>query len=363
MSISVPDTSMINDIRIEGFGKLSFSNYKLVDVRKQLMENMIKGKIESSCYWSAELICSGCYSELWETIFYFVGKHIHIGNPKIPIYLNKRYTVFKNIMNNKYFNFELDLRNNGTIRTLFSEVVVILCLSAKKPGFESLKINREEEFDMTYIRERFKAKDTTLIQPIFDKEDATELFICMNELAYHIGGPKPNMQEACYWVEWIIEFDLLCRKRKHKCLNLSRNINVENKFRRDSIWLLWDVLLHFSEKKENATYVKSILLSIRDLFCVKYGQGTPKKRKYLLYFAIELLTENVPINVELISDKKTLEIVTSKIHDIYKQIKKNEISPKTEYLFKDMEKSNNLENSIKKMSMIENIDFVPRLNE
>ena len=65
------------------------------------------------------------------------------------------------------------------------------------------------------------------------------------------------------------------------------------------------------------------------MFSAKYSLGTSKKRKYLLYFAIELLTEFVPTNVELIGNKDVVKNVIDKINEIYKQIKKNEVSPKT----------------------------------
>jgi hypothetical protein len=99
------------------------------------------------------------------------------------------------------------------------------------------------------------------------------------------------------------------------------------------------------------------------MFSAKYSLGTSKKRKYLLYFAIELLTEYVPTNIELIGNKDTVKNVIEKISEIYKQIKKNEVSPKTEYLFNNLKKENNLENSIKKLNMIENMDFVPRTGD
>lgn len=85
------------------------------------------------------LICAGHYEEVWESIFYFVGKHIHIGNPKIPIYLEKRYTVFRNIMNQGHFSSPLQLRNNDTIRKMFAEIVVVITLSAKRPVLKRLK--------------------------------------------------------------------------------------------------------------------------------------------------------------------------------------------------------------------------------
>lgn len=72
------------------------------------------------------------------------------------------------------------------------------------------------------------------------------------------------------------------------------------------------------------------------------------------------MTENANLAVDLVQNKQTLQIVVQKIHDIYKQIKQNEISPKTEYLFKDMDNNSSLDSSIQKLKMIESMDFVPR---
>ena len=80
----VNDNSEINDIRTPAqFKGVSFSKYKKTEVRKQLIENLKKGRIEPACYWCAELICGGHFMEVWETIIHYIGKHIHLGNPKI----------------------------------------------------------------------------------------------------------------------------------------------------------------------------------------------------------------------------------------------------------------------------------------
>ena len=79
-----------------------------------------------------------------------------------------------------------------------------------------------------------------------------------------------------------------------------------------------------------------------------------------MYFAIELITEYVPNNIELLNNKQILKNVTSKINEIYKQIKKQEHSPNTDYLFNGLNKNGNLEKSIMKLNMIESMDFIPR---
>lgn len=349
---------IFNDMRIENdFRGISFSNYKLTEVKQQFIHHMNVGKIEESCYWAAEMICSAHFVELWECIFEFIGKYIHNGNPKIPIYLENRYETFKNIVNQKHYNFLIELRNNETIRKLFGEIVTILCLSVKKPSFQTVKLIKNEEFDLAMLKDRLKARETTYTENLFDVEDPKELFIAMNELGYHICGPMPNMKEACYWIEWMIEFDTLCRKRKQKIKCKLRNVNVEHKYKRDSIWLLWDLLEYYARKK-NDSLSTSIVNSLKQLFCVKYAVGTCKKRKYLLYFVLEILIEHVPTNVELIYDKEKLKNVLENINEVYKQVKKNEVKPKTEYLFNNSKA--NLENSLKKMNMLENMQFIPR---
>ena len=50
-------------------------------------------------YWCTELICSGHFLDLWENIINYMCKYIHVGNPKIPIYINNRMNTFKNIIN------------------------------------------------------------------------------------------------------------------------------------------------------------------------------------------------------------------------------------------------------------------------
>ena len=293
--------------------------------------------------------------DVWETIMYFVGKHIHLGNPKIVIYLEKRFQIFRNIISQGHYFNELQLRNNPNIRKLFAEIICILTISNKKNSFEPVKINRVEEFDIVQMTERLKAPSTKYTETIFKPKDPTEIVIAVNEFAYAISPEQKNMVNACYWIEWIIEFDAICKKKKEPChCEKRKDYDVDNAMKRDVIWIIWDTLLYFSSIN-NDKYNDTILRSLLNLFCIRYTNATPKKRRYLLYFAVSLFTESVPTNIEMIHDKTILNTVVEQIDNIYLQIKKNEESPNTDYLFTNLETKSNFEKSIQRMEMMNKI--------
>lgn len=346
----------INDIRlVPDFRAVTFSNFKKTDVKSKLIECLTGESVEPSCYWSGELICAGHFTELWEIILYYVSKHIHLGNPNIAIYIEMRYNVFKNIMNQGTFISELDARNNQTVRKLFSEIMCVLALSPKKPSFEQIKIKSANDFDSTQIATKLKADDITYIENIFKKKDPRELFIALNEFAYSISDNSKNMANACYWLEWCLEFETICKKRKTKIFCEARNYRVENKLRTNIIWLIWDIIIETSNKKNNKN-ISKIMNALLTLFTIKYTEATPKKRRYILYYAIELLTESINFSIPVIPDKEIIKTVTTQINTIYKQIKRNEQTPKTEYLFNGLDKKKAIEKSLKQMEMVNSIE-------
>jgi len=362
--MSISQTSEINDTRTSlQFKTFSFSKFKKTHVCDKIIENMQKKKIEPACYWAAELICAGHFADLWQIILEYVGKYIHLGNPKIVKYIELRYTGFRSIVNQGHYVSELHLRNNATIRKIFAEIIVVLTLSNKKHSFELIRINRIEEFEIETMKERLIAPNTSFVESLFRKDDPKEIVIPINEFAYNISMEKHNMLNACYWLEWMIEFDALCRKRKQPlfCERRRESANVENKFQCDIIWIVWEALIDQSKKNENL-FIDSLIESLLVLFSIKYTTASCKKHRYLIYFAISLLTEPVPMNIELINDKSTVEIVVKKIDEIYEQIKQNEESPNTEYLFANLEKQVDLEKSIRKIELMNSMNVMPTIS-
>lgn len=346
---------MINDIRQPSqFRGIGFSEYKMSDVRKQLVTNMIYGKVEPACYWSAELICAGHFTDLWEIILQYVGKYIHLGNPKIIIYLKMRFDLFKSIISSGHCLLEIDYRNHPKIRQLFAEVITTITISNKKNSFEAVKVNKEEEFDMTQLTDRLKAPSIHFAETVLTKDDPKELIIAVNEFMYNIS--IKNVQTACYWIEWMIDFDAICKKRKTPIHCQPRPfVHVDKKCSLDIMWILWDGILQTAEKT-NDPFILKLITHLIDLFSIKYTTASCKKRRYLFYFALEIICEPVPTHIELVNNKQIVQTVVSKIDNVYKQIKKNELSPNTDYLYSNLDKQNNLDKSIRQMEIVNSLD-------
>lgn len=357
------DNCLINDIR-DTFKNITFSKFQKSKARDELIKSLCDEKIENACYWSAEFICSGHYLELWDIILYFVYKYIHNGNPKLALYLNMRYNNFETIINNGYSQNILVLRNNDKIRKLFCEIICVLCYSLKKNVICEIKLDKHESFDISSMSERFKAPNISYIEYILKDDDPKELIIPINELVYNL--INKNIINVYYWLEWIIEYENICKKKKKKCACENRSFAPKGSTH-DIIWIIWDILLYYSDpsltsrtynlhnnNNNNNNEIKyKIIKSLLELFVIKYSNSVKKKRKYIMYFAFALLIEHNPINSAIITYPEKIEAIVSKIDNIYKDIKKNEISPKTDYLFTNLNKSN-IEKTMEKIELISN---------
>ena len=359
------DRYLIDDKRTL-FTNITFSNYQKSKVRTELLKCIYDSRVENSIYWSAELICSGHYIDLWDIIILYYVKYIHISNPKLSIYISMRFNNFKTIIENGYTNNILSMRNNSKIRKLFGEVICVLCYSQKRPAIETFKINKQTDYDLTKLQERLTAPNINYINPIYKDDDPKELFIPVNELIYAV--ETNNQINIFYWIEWILEYELRLKKEHKNCIAETR-LYAPTEFRHDIIWIIWDIIFYYCKNNTllQSHYIKftndtqkalklKIISNLLELFIIRYNSNVKRRRKLILYFAFNLLFEIIDVNTVIINDeiKKHINVIIPKIDLIYKQIKQNEISSNTDYLFKDI-KQQNLERSINKLEKMEQI--------
>ena len=87
----------------------------------------------------------------------------------------------------------------------------------------------------------------------------------------------------------------------------------------DPVWIIWELLLQSAKEDTN---INTCILALLNLYCLKFTQSSKNKRKYILYLAIELLTNNPSLTIDIINgnSKEQIETVCKNINKVYNKI-------------------------------------------
>ena len=100
-------------------------------------------------------------------------------------------------------------------------------------------------------------------------------------IIYH--HKSKNGYNACYWLEWLIEFDAISKKNKTPLIAESRTWPaVDNKYQKDSIWIIWDIIRKRAREKNNATIIK-IIDALSEMFLFKIYIFYKKRSENILF--------------------------------------------------------------------------------
>ena len=294
----------LNDSRTD-FRICTFSGHQRVAVRKALLKSI--GSLEPSCHWTAELVASGHFADIWDIVLLYFGKHVHAGNPRLVSYLALRADTFRTLVNAS--PTELELRNIPAVRKLFAEMMCVLCASPKRHPTEPVHV-APSDFVLTELHTKLKAPrgDFATLLP----GDAPEVAIPFNELAYALNSKRAL--EACYWLEWIIEFERLCCKKKTRCVAAQRSFMDK---RTDLVWIFWDLI--FAALIDRPAHEKIARSTLR-LFMFRFTPTIHESKRYLLYFAIALCCDPIDTSMELVYDKTGIDAVLAKCNLSYKDL-------------------------------------------
>lgn len=313
---------IINDTR-DNFKLATFSNHKKKDVCKQLQNAIYYNKAEETLYWTGEILCTNMLLELWETFFVLMSKYIHIHNPRLPLYIKKKYQEFRELANS--IEDADNIRNDHRIRVIFFSIATVLRDSPKLTILDDLKCKFDFKIETLY--DNLKAPNVEYAGLVIIDDDPKEYLIPINEFIYHLTTTK-RKADVVYWLNWIIEYDILCRKKKKELLIVRRDFFESSRkiLERNVIWLVWEVILKISQQKLSKD-LQNIILSIFELFAARYVLTTNKKRICMLFHCIEiiLLNDDIKTTRPIVTDNKIFDNLEANINVIFEQIKGNEV--------------------------------------
>jgi len=295
------------------FKKSTISNYKKTNVIKELEKSIYYHKTEEAFFWTGQLLCSGFIIEIWNLYIYFICKYIHIHNPKIPLYLHKKFTEFKEISESCTDDFEL--RNIDSVRVILFSITQILSECKKDTTLDTLKF----VFKFEDVFQNLKAPNVEYVKPYFKEGDPKELFISLNEFVYHLVETKSKI-DILYWIDWIIGYDEMLQKKKkpvfceHRDFIKTKHLNI--------IWILFEIFFSFKEP----VILTKVIESLFELFTIKYTPSCNKKKKYILNYCVMLIiTDKIDFNKPIIENTGCFVHLKDNIELIFSQIKKSEV--------------------------------------
>ena len=305
---SISDVIRINDSRmIKDFKDQVFGGYKLSAASAALDKALLEDKVEPALHWGLQLLLSGTVQPLWNKLITFACKVINIYNPALPEFLyNKNQAWLKITENPRYTKDKiLILRNHPTVRLLLAEIITVIAIS-KKRKLNALPHIKKEEFIIDNFKSKLAAKDNSLVDGIFQDGDPAEIRIAANEMAFQLY--HGNLAKTLYWLNWILEWEKINTKKYGKYECASRiTPDVDGKFYKDVVWLIWSVInrlrgLKFTITGSSINYQIEYLWK---MYCFRFTPSARARKLPLIIWSILYMIENVDMNISLV-DKPTI---------------------------------------------------------
>lgn len=287
------ESYLIQDKRIpEDFKSKTFGGYKKTDVYNALYKSIENNRIENACHWVTELIVSGYVVDLWEKLIIYACKIIHINNPQLPhfLYRNdiKMYSHITKYLKKDYIH----LRNNLSVRNTLFDVVSTLTTSSKTKRFDKNKrFNDEENFNYKNIKNRLIAPHNFLPDNFIQFNEPEELGVILNEFVFNLKNDKSGYERCVFWIQWLFKWDKLHAKKLGKCDIQPRNVEVDNKYKTNIVWLIWCAIFH--EYKDREVTIKRQINSLYKLYCHNFTNQKRNTRLPIIHNTIALLTHTI----------------------------------------------------------------------
>lgn len=335
--MSIPKKYYVNSFRsAKELNTVTISGYKKAEVFNKLLERIRYHDLHTANSFAAELVCSGHAETILNKIIAYSSQEININNPGLPVLLRDRWRYCKSIMVDAKHGYDPSFdRNKQELRNVIAEIVSIICLSTKKPT-KFPKIG-EIDFEPEFIISKTISRSTSLANQILRDDDPKELMIPTNELATTIIQMmkyksddsvitrEVGQLDPYYWLAWLIEWDKHMTSRKMKDIDYRcsprKHIAYDDKISTDSVWVIWDVILKlsntfFTENSEPAQQIEALY----DMFVIDYTRSKRAERKYLIYHAVQYLTNDMDYSKNIFIDRKRILRVQAFINMTYAEI-------------------------------------------
>ena len=194
--------------------------------------------------------------------------------------------------------------------------MAMLCFSDKVCVMNYVDVPKDD-YNMTLIHTKYKSNSDDYITPYYREDDPKHMMSFFNEFVFNL--EIRNCFRAYYWLEFILGYEKILLKYREKSLSGVRSlVQLSSSYSKDIIWIVWEIIIKRSE--ERGAIYKTLATSALSLFSIKYSPSSKQSKKYLVYYAISLLTNNIDMNIPIFNGDIDMEVIMENTNQIYKQL-------------------------------------------
>jgi hypothetical protein len=321
------------------FKAVTFSGYSCAKAKTALQQAIRETQVEAANYWCAELVCAGKYGDAWLACIEYFTRHVHSASPALLHYLSRRLADFRAYAHEGTMGGatttggggSLELRNDARVRELFCEVVCVLCDAPQQLELHELKLAKARAFDGAETDAHCVADALDYAQDCWRDGDPPELAVAANEFAFALrrrpagagGACGGTAAAACYWIEWIADYDRRCKADAEDPLRAAPRhfVRLAGAAATEVVWILWDAVLAECARRGDAL-LRKLALAALDLFCLHYvAGGFRTRRKLMLYAVVQLLAAPGPPSTHIACTQARVDAAKAKLDLVYGQIR------------------------------------------
>jgi hypothetical protein len=295
------------------------TGYDLKDVLKAFKFNLEQpgaAHAAKCLHYTADLICSGCFSVWKKFLWDYVFEHVGIGSPRVFLFLQKQFFTLENQWNR--YSHELCL-NDSAFQKMCIECILVIRGCPRKPQIKMPKVPGETHSADWLRKATGSAPSSAVVERVFKlSHDDSVLRKVGDEFCKAVADGQT--EKALFWMKWTHEEDSRLRKEHqgHGLTSLERGPSHLSTKQRCSvgyffIFLLAEIYKELASKQ--LIRMKDEYEAILNLYVLPDSTLTQRRRTDLLVLAIQIVCEvprwKVPAAPGLVSDlvqfKRALE--------------------------------------------------------
>lgn len=257
---------------------------------KKLNTGIQNRNITDALNSAIELHCSGYFDIVFKKLLNHYYNEINMAQPQFIQYISSFSKYYKSKYDCKSKSTHpLSIVNDMCIRNFVCFFTTLLTMSSQRKLLKLVKI-KQEDFIMSKHKSKLITTDLSLVYKFINKTEPKEIIIPISEICHYLKNTSllDREHKIIYWLSWLLEYEKIYHN-KNLLVDVRDIKGVSDKYHRDFIWIIWNIIKHFTNN-QNQSYINSL----HELFIDNYTRAMKRSRLNLVIIAILVIINPLP---------------------------------------------------------------------